>query len=253
MAKLDVVIPAVEVEVGGVKYRKVDRKAQAGDIVRVTAGRYLSVEKGAFYTVEDGAKHGNPGISSIVDDDGDFRWGKISNGDDWEVYENISDPPKPERLKVGEYAKVINMDQIGGSGLDSSVKLGGIYEILTDDRTETPYYARNVVSGERVWFKSKRLARATEAEVESYKKKAEGEAKWSAIGRKVNEFKAGDIVGIKRDQGGDKVGTIAEVVEVRSNLRYKSTTSPTGTFAACFSAVTLIVPVEQRFDTKEAS
>jgi hypothetical protein len=35
MGKLNVVVPAVNVTVDGIEYRKVDRKAQAGDIVRI--------------------------------------------------------------------------------------------------------------------------------------------------------------------------------------------------------------------------
>lgn len=54
MAKLNVVIPAVEVtvEVNGkaAKYRKVDRKAQAGDIVRALV-HDSDIDKGAFYAV----------------------------------------------------------------------------------------------------------------------------------------------------------------------------------------------------------
>ncbi|WP_342439294.1 hypothetical protein NSS79_10475 [Paenibacillus sp. FSL L8-0436] len=53
MAKLNVTYPASEVTVGDVIYRKVDRKAQAGDIVKVLAGG-LDITNGAFYLVERG-------------------------------------------------------------------------------------------------------------------------------------------------------------------------------------------------------
>lgn len=65
MAKLNVTIPAVDVIVNGVTYRKVDRKAQAGDIVKALE-RGADIEPGAFYNVisadtfSDAANDGRP-------------------------------------------------------------------------------------------------------------------------------------------------------------------------------------------------
>lgn len=115
MAKLNVVIPDEFVEVVGkdgarTKYRKVTRKARVGDIVRITGSGYVDVEKGAFYPVEDGAKYNNPGVVSIVDDGGDFRWGPLSDGKDWEVYEKVTKQYREVKrpAKVGERIKVVN-------------------------------------------------------------------------------------------------------------------------------------------------
>lgn len=90
MAKLNVEIPAVNVKVDGVEYRKVDRKAQAGDIVKITGTMYMNCPVGAFFPVEDGAVYGSKGIASIVDERGTFRWGTLSEGNDWEVYEKVT-------------------------------------------------------------------------------------------------------------------------------------------------------------------
>lgn len=91
MAKLNVVIPAVEVtvEVEGraVAYRKVDRKAQAGDIIRFDDAhlpRYVRNE--SFYAVCYIGSGGNP---YIADEDGDSYY---TGGDDFEVYAPISEP-----------------------------------------------------------------------------------------------------------------------------------------------------------------
>lgn len=87
MAKLNVVIPAVEVTVDDVAYRKVDRKAQAGDIIRFDDAHLPSyVRDGAFYAVEGVSDGGYP---YITDEDGD-RYGTA--GDDFEVYAPISEP-----------------------------------------------------------------------------------------------------------------------------------------------------------------
>jgi hypothetical protein len=89
MAKLNVTIPAVDAMVNGQAYRKVDRKAQAGDIVKFTDGALPSfVTDGAFYAVDrvDGA-----GDAHITDNDGD---GYDTAGDSFEVYAPLSvDPP----------------------------------------------------------------------------------------------------------------------------------------------------------------
>jgi hypothetical protein len=86
MAKLNVVIPAVEVTVGDVTYRKVDRKAQVGDIIRFDDAHLPSyVRDGAFYVVEGVSDGGYP---YITDEDGD-RYGTA--GDDFEVYAPISE------------------------------------------------------------------------------------------------------------------------------------------------------------------
>ncbi|ETT64906.1 hypothetical protein BSK66_07800 [Paenibacillus odorifer] len=89
MTKLNVVIPAVNVmvEIGGsnVEFRKVDRKAQAGDIVKITEDdmpRY--VIEGAFYEVDSVDSHGDP---QIIDEDGDEY---DLCGHSFEVYEALT-------------------------------------------------------------------------------------------------------------------------------------------------------------------
>lgn len=86
MTKLNVVIPAVNVmvEIGGsnVEFRKVDRKAQAGDIVKMKYS-VTDVDSGAFYLVEADSD------SDLFfrDNAGDERY-RLDNGhsDSYEVY-----------------------------------------------------------------------------------------------------------------------------------------------------------------------
>ncbi|MMZ45519.1 hypothetical protein D1872_71200 [compost metagenome] len=106
MAKLNVTVPAVDVEVNGVKYRKVvDRDAQVGDIIRHDEERDY-VTKGAFYAVTriDGA--GDPHIS---DDDGDDH---DLCGEDFEVYAKVPEASVAYRevkrhAKVGERIRIV--------------------------------------------------------------------------------------------------------------------------------------------------
>lgn len=87
MAKLNVVIPAVEVTVDGVTYRKVDRKAQAGDIVKALVN-WTDVYTGDYYEVKD-----RNGETAFLDDNNEWR-PVLLNGhpQDFEVYAPISEP-----------------------------------------------------------------------------------------------------------------------------------------------------------------
>ncbi|OMD16248.1 hypothetical protein [Paenibacillus odorifer] len=91
MTKLNVVIPAVNVmvEVGGsnVEFRKVDRKAQAGDIVKALVNS-LDVEAGAFYEIVSD-KHG---AADFLDDAGDVNGRADTDGypEEFEVYEAVA-------------------------------------------------------------------------------------------------------------------------------------------------------------------
>lgn len=154
MAKLNVVIPAADVEVIGkdgarTKYRKVERKAQEGDIVRITSGGYASVEWGAFYPIEDGAKYSNPGVVSIVDDDGDFRWGPLSNGKDWDVYEKVTEPaasiPDEVAFEGTKYRRVVRSAEEGDvikitelADEDDAITMGGLYRVESLDWAGDP-------------------------------------------------------------------------------------------------------------------
>ncbi|WP_339273799.1 hypothetical protein MKY59_21640 [Paenibacillus sp. FSL W8-0426] len=92
MAKLNVVIPAVEVtvEVNGrsATYCKVDRKAQAGDIVKAL-GYDIDIDKGAFYAVYADSD----GDLVFADNNGDERPSQLrGNSEMYEVYAPISEP-----------------------------------------------------------------------------------------------------------------------------------------------------------------
>jgi hypothetical protein len=110
MAKLSVVYPNVEVEVNGQKYRKVERKAQAGDIVKALTDRNIDVDKGAFYSVID-----EGGETGFYDNDEDFRHtGLRLHPERFEVYEKVTEPAAVEYREVnrkaekGERIRIVN-------------------------------------------------------------------------------------------------------------------------------------------------
>lgn len=237
MAKLDVVIPAVEVEVNGVKYRKVDREAKAGDIVRAKRNEF-DIDAGAYYQVFN-----VDGEIGFYDDADDFRISPLKDeSEDYEVYEKVTEQPKPARLKIGDYAKVIadNYEH----------RVGHIIQVTDYTNGTFDYEVKRITLGGTGYIAHKNIVCATEADVEAAKEEAARKAeekKWAKIGRKVNEYKRGDIV---QYRDGSEVVVVTSATE-------RTVTVETAEFGICtedFHTVKLIVPVEQRFDMqKEAA
>jgi len=95
MAKLNVEIPANEVVIDGVTYRKVERKAAAGDVVKAIESG-LDITKGAFYAVIN-----RGGDARILDDDNDPRDPNYSGVENrYEVYEKVTEPSESTAPKV---------------------------------------------------------------------------------------------------------------------------------------------------------
>ncbi|WP_419884867.1 hypothetical protein [Paenibacillus sp. B-A-8] len=122
MTKLNVVIPAVNVTVDGVEFRKVDRKAQAGDIVRFNAECWRSFTEDAFYAVinhDDGL--------CVVDDDGDNRFLVLTQYTYmFEVYAPVfADPSAEITFDNAKYRKV-----------DRSAREGDVIVFTDEDEIE---------------------------------------------------------------------------------------------------------------------
>lgn len=179
MAKLtNVKYPNEVVEVEGVKYRKVERKAQAGDIVKALSSR-TDITEGGFYKVVSVS-----GCVGFYDNINDFRTPTLE-APYFEVYEKVTEPaPQPERLKVGEYAKVVN----GQTAYNSSIPTGSFVKIIEDDFGTVPFKIQALDEVTTRWAKPEHLARATESEVEAAKKKAQESAERA---KKIGEFADG--------------------------------------------------------------
>lgn len=231
------------------KYVRIDKsEAKAGDFVKFieTDDEYLTA--GKFYGIYRVDDCGDPRIHDDEGDDFD------TYGEAFEVYRKVSSAsaeaePKPERLKVGDYAKV-------DYTFNSQSKRGDIVKITEDDNSIIPFLTEHLNGDNAGWFAEDPLVRATNEEVaEAKRKQAEEEdrKRWAAIGREVDEYKKGDVVCVT-DPGysalsvGD-IGTVGNFVSnaFRVNVRGVSTAnwlSPV--------RVKLIAPVEARFDRKDA-
>lgn len=383
MGKLNVTIPAVSVVSNGEAYRKVDRKAQGGDVIKITDTDVSYLEEGGFYAVDYVDEFGDP---QITDDDGDEydagsdyfevyekvtekqaeapqqsqqyrevkRVAKVGeririvstrneryvNGEEFVVSEDsvsgegalvkhpqgmnngqafisneeyvVLEPieehvaekaPQPERLKVGEYVKVIDPSGSSAAKLGDIAKIisssghelfnvetqdgrkygmfpwrfvratpeevaaatkpkptfavGDHVRILVDtedlpkgdtakitevdaDDEAYPYRAELLDGSDYDWYRAKDLAKVTEEEIAQEAERA----KWTKIGRKVDEYKAGDIVEVTNGCSGHKNGTIG-ICDGISHGNHCYVIANGSRFSG---GAKLIVPVEQRFD-----
>lgn len=238
--------PEETIEFEGEQYRKVDRKAQAGDVVIISKddGRlpdWFTVGKSYKVTSKNGR-------TVIFDDVGDwasvyFRtFGRTPETVD--VYEKVEAEYVPQegdivvvtantnasRNEVGDVGKIHLLSLTGTKGAWVNVPqrplthgANGNFTLLEEFRKATP------------------------AEVEAYEKAvadAKESEKWAKIGRKVGEFKVGDVVEITRYQYGAKVGEIVKVDRIDDNgVHYPHHEGSFG-FGADFDAIKLVAPVE---------
>lgn len=220
----------------------INKKADVGDRIRITAA----------YGTEGKYANGDVfAVTRIRESDGRVFVAEHDRPIAQEEYEIIPEPVRlTERLTVGDYAKVIAL----GGGHDYA--LGDIVEITKDDGKDdcAPYRGKTVASG-RVgnWLAEKRVVRATPEEVAAAERvkaeadaKAAEETKWAAIGRKVGEFKVGDIVQTLEDTGGHPIGTIGtlEYDHTWGKLRVRA-----GGKLYAHHARTLLAPVESLFNS----
>lgn len=148
----------------------------------------------------------------------------------------VVDKPKAEALKVGDYAKVIDL-----AGSESSTIVGDIVKV---DKTETDRFVYYTVlrNGKRSGMFAKRFVKATDEEVTEAKAKAEAsaeqarkEAVFTQVGRKPNEYRKGDIVeftndytaiGVVEDVGDRLIGVRTEREKNSYQLPYKTEVKP---------------------------
>ncbi|MDQ0168719.1 hypothetical protein [Paenibacillus tundrae] len=135
MAKLNVVIPAVEVTVDGAAYRKVDRKAQVGDIIRfIDEEGTEEITNGGFYAVN---RIDSFGDARITDDEGDDDFD--TNGYSFEVYAPISEPATDTVTFQSATWRKVDRDVRGGDAIKFTD------ESLPSYLTESELYVVNYV------------------------------------------------------------------------------------------------------------
>ncbi|MFW0909671.1 hypothetical protein [Bacillus altitudinis] len=213
----------------GAEYERVEGDAKVGDIIRLPGNSYKHAIPGGFYAV-----------ISVIDRDV-IVMENCGNHHRWTegLYELFR--KKHVRLKVGDYAKVVEDDGLW------NVSKGDLVKVSDDDRSMRPFHCdilRGEFAGQLTWLRESDLVLATEAEV-AVAKEAEAkrsiEAKWAKIGRKVDEYKVGDLVKYLSD------GEICEVGKI-TDRKVMCSTEEYGLCGELPKDITLITPVEARFD-----
>lgn len=145
-------------------------------------------------------------------------------------------------LKVGDYVAISGQSYLGVN-LDGRL---GTYEGLSVARRGLARVS--IPDGKEYLIQHKQLRKATEAEVaqaEVDAKQRKRDAVFTANGRKVNEYREGDIVKIAKFQLGDKVGTLHEIKVVSANgVGFPSR------YSADFDAIEIVAFAESRLDRK---
>ncbi|KUP31106.1 hypothetical protein AU387_15725 [Bacillus halotolerans] len=227
---------------GEAEYTRIGKsEARAGDYVKFIETNDSSITVGKMYEI---VNIDYEGYLDFIDDDGDKNCGVSLEV--FEVYRKVNAAsveaePKPYRLKVGDYAKVVKRIR------DHSAEIGEIVIVKMDDKIEIPYKC-DKLNGERSgWFYEDELVRATDKEVAEAKRVAAEAAehkKWAEIGREVGEYKKGDIARVVDNQCAGHVSN-GDIIEV---LRQDSSGSVLDTVHEYYLRVELITPVEARFD-----
>ncbi|WP_434181910.1 hypothetical protein [Bacillus sp. jun7] len=297
---------------GEAGYVRIDKsEAQEGDYIKFDEAPRSYLTAGEYYEIDYVDSHGDP---QITDDDGDEFDTYSLDHCEFEVYRKVSAASvEAERLKVGDYAKVVGQaivtekgeivkviqdtgaiipfkvetmdgkytewrseaslvratDEEVAEAKDAAARAkfkrgdkvrllsgGGDYPLSgfeNDKIYEVLYNNFNHPKGKRIRIadSTERFGYATpdqleilsEEEAAEIERKQAEEAKWAKIGRKVGEYKNGDVV--RYDYGDNE---ICEVVDDTEEGRVGVQTKEYGICREKPANLRLITPVEARFD-----
>ncbi|MGY5350518.1 hypothetical protein [Bacillus subtilis] len=172
---------------GEAEYKRISvDEAQDGDYIKFDEAPRGYLTAGKYYEIDYIDSNGDP---RITDDDGDDFDTFCLDDDEFEVYRkvdaaSVEAEPKPERLKVGDYAKVVREEFGHLFDTDDIIELIGVVN-------NPNFIARSLLDGEVWYVAASEVVRATDEEV--------AEAK-DAVARA--KFKRGDKVRLK--SGGEK-------------------------------------------------
>lgn len=189
-------------------YKQSDEKASAGDIVLTSENcdccgfvkndsfyKVLHVDSDGDYSIVDE----NNNICFIGEEDIVSVFKKVQSGCEEEKQEQ-QQPASTPKFKIGDKAVVIGDNNVLNPHY---VKIGTVVTVTEPQDTEGRYGA--LEEGQRVnkWYTENDLRPATESDL-----------KWAELGRRVGEFKYGDVVRVIRDNFGHRVGDIGVVSKI---------------------------------------
>ncbi|CAF1897484.1 hypothetical protein NRS6185_03801 [Bacillus subtilis] len=180
VAKAEGEIESLKTDVASLKgeaeYKRIAKsEARAGDYVKFDEAPRGYLTAGKYYEIDYVDSNGDP---YITDDAGDAFDTYCLDDDEFEVYRKVSAAsveaePKPERLKVGDYAKVVNADQHTMDGFS----VGDIVEIVESEYGEhdVDFYVMSLAGDNSGYIRKtpEYIVRATDEEVAEAKRAAE--------------------------------------------------------------------------------
>lgn len=226
-----------EIEVDGVIYEKVDDDAKEGDYIVYDEAPYSFITAGKPYLVIHVDKYGN---ATVEDDDGDLS----TADDEFDVYRKKETTSNAEVLtdestEIGDKFVVLNSDT-------NNFHVGEVVTLIEKDAIQTyPGFKRDSDGLQQV-VSYENVRRATQEEIET-KTPSEREQSFLKFGRKVDEFKEGDIVEVlvsNANYSGWEKGEYARYIGNRGdNLHGRLTDND----ACCVSPryLKLVAPVER--------
>ncbi|AUM66409.1 hypothetical protein C0R09_18825 [Brevibacillus laterosporus] len=162
----------------GVTYRKVARDARVGDRFIISSVSRMDCTAGKVYEITELDKAGDPHFIDDVNEKWFLQSGDYAVLEPASIDEELAaaqarvaeleamKKKKANRLKVGEYAKVVKADMAYAS-------VGQIVKVVCDDESRTPYRAEDLDERITGWFREDGLVRATDEEVaEALRKQA---------------------------------------------------------------------------------
>ncbi|MCY8754790.1 hypothetical protein [Bacillus haynesii] len=140
----------------GPEYVRIDKgEAKVGDFIKYIVTVSPSVKIGRLYEIS-GLRSGRH--FAHIDEDGDRV--RTEPNEVFEVYRKVSAAePKPERLKVGDYAKVV------GGARDHQAEINDIVQVTFDDDGTLPFRCDDINGKSIGWFYEAELVLATDEEV----------------------------------------------------------------------------------------
>ncbi|OMC96241.1 hypothetical protein MKX34_24050 [Paenibacillus sp. FSL R5-0636] len=164
---------------------------------------------------------------------------------------NAAVAPKDPRDAFAKGDKVRLISGANNSGLYGFTD-GGIYTVANPKSTQWESKRIGIEDAASYGFAlPDQLVKLSAEEIAAIEKETQEIAKWAKLGRKVGEFKHGDVVTSAKYCGNTKIVT-AQIEDVGTDLL--GLRAADGEYHAVDKeGVKLIVPVEQRFDTEQAA
>lgn len=245
MGKLHVdVLSADTIQYKGRQYKETAEDAQVGDILLDEEHRW-AFTAGEYYEIKRIDSADDPHIEDDEGEDLDMHGVKYTVFRKLGIVEEEKSRDPRSAFAVGDRVRLI---WGGGEVPLRGFATGNVYTV---NNPFTAYHsgeriaiakANNLIEGQGGFALPSQLVKLTDEEFEEFQIKEA--AKWSAIGRKVNEFKVGDVVESLGIDHGHRKGMIGTVTTLNGTTCPEVSALVSDGYKVLCTHVKLIAPVE---------